>query len=65
MWIKNDNEATQSLYTEDITDEEDEPLMDSPVEFNSNGTANISEELAEALVERYDEIRHYDADDDE
>lgn len=30
--------------------------FDDPVEFSKNGTANVSEPVAEYLIENYDEI---------
>jgi len=47
MWIKTQNEATVRLKA---------PFMDEPVEFSSNGTANVEESVAERLVEEYDDI---------
>jgi hypothetical protein len=48
MWIINENSATQRLFNRD--------LMDEPVEFSSNGTAQVSEDVGEALVDHYDTI---------
>jgi len=65
MWIEITNPATRSLYTDDLVDDEDEPLMDEPVEFSENNTAQVSEELGEALVAQYEDIRPYEAGDSE
>lgn len=56
MYITNTNEATQSLYTQAIVDEDGEPLLDDPVEFADNGTAQVSADVGEALVARYEAI---------
>lgn len=56
MWIKNTNTATRRLYNEALTDEDGEPLMDEPVEFASNGKAQVTQDLGERLVEHYDTI---------
>jgi len=61
MWIINTNSATRRLFNRDLTDD-DEPLLDDPVEFNDNGTAQVSQEVGEALVDHYDTIERYDAD---
>lgn len=53
MWIINENEATRRHYNEE--------LMDEPVEYNENGTAQVAEEVGEALCEHYDSIRPYEA----
>ena len=65
MWIQITNPATRSLYTDEIVDDEGELLMDEPVEFNENGTAQVSEALGEALVAQYEDIRPYEAGDSE
>lgn len=62
MYITNTNQATQSLYTEDLVDGDDEPLLDEPVEFADNGTAQVTEAVGEALVEHYDAIEPKDTD---
>lgn len=51
MWIKNENLATQRLFNEDI--------MSEPVEFHSNGTAQVSADVGEALVAEYDAITEH------
>jgi hypothetical protein len=56
MFITNTNGATKLLYTEDLTDDDGEPLLDEPVEFTGNGTANVTAAVGEALVEHYDAI---------
>jgi len=62
MYITNTNQATQSLYTEDLVDEDGEPLLDEPVEFADNGTAQVTAAVGEALVERYDAIEPKETD---
>ncbi|OYR79327.1 hypothetical protein DJ84_18405 [Halorubrum ezzemoulense] len=62
MYIKNTNQATKSLYTEELVDDENEPLLDEPVEFADNGTAQVTQQVGEALVERYDAIEPKDTD---
>lgn len=54
MWIKSTNDATRRLFDAD--------LMDEPVEFSENGTAQVSEDVGEALVSHYDDIQPYEAD---
>jgi len=56
MRVINDNAATRRLFNED--------LMDEPVEFASTGTAQVTEDVGEALCDRYDDIRPYEADDE-
>lgn len=57
MYITNENSATRRIYTEEIVDEEGEPLLDEPVEFADTGTAQVPREVGEALIARYDCIR--------
>lgn len=57
MWVRNTNLATTKLYNEEILDE--------PVEFNENGTANVSKDVGVALVENYENIEKYEKEDDE
>lgn len=52
MWIRITNSATTRLYNED--------LMDEPVSFNENGTAQVSREVGEAMVAHYDVIEPTD-----
>lgn len=54
MWIKTDNEASRRLF--------DAGFMDEPVEFTENATAQVPEPVGEALVEHYDAIQPYEAD---
>ncbi|WP_137288627.1 hypothetical protein [Natronorubrum halophilum] len=56
MYITNENTATRRLFNADLTDEDGEPLMDEPVEFAKNGTAQVTADVGEALVEQYDSI---------
>lgn len=51
MWIQT-NAATVALHDTEITDE--------PVDFSSNGTAQVSQDVGEALIEKYDAITTYD-----
>lgn len=53
-WIQNDNTATQRLFNDDVLEE--------PVEFNTTGSAQATEEVAEALVTHYDTIEYKDTD---
>jgi len=53
MWIKNDR-ATRRHYNDE--------LMDEPVTYNANGTAQVPDDVGEALVAHYDAIRPYEAD---
>jgi len=55
MWIQIDT-ATSRLYNDAV--------MDEPVEFNANGTAQVPDAVGEAMVAHYDAIRPYEADDD-
>ena len=50
VWIKNTNTSTNRHYNAD--------LMDEPVEYSENGTAQVSEEVAEQLVTEYDTIEY-------
>jgi len=38
--------------------------MDEPVSFNDNGTAQVSEDVGEQLIERLDDIERYDKETD-
>lgn len=55
MWIKCTNPATSRLYNAD--------LMDEPVTFTENGTAQVPKAVGEALVDHYDVIEPTDNDD--
>jgi hypothetical protein len=60
MWIQNtdpETYPTESFSDEYLTDGE-------TVEFTENWTANVSEDVADRLVEEVDHIEPYDADDD-
>lgn len=50
VWIKNTNTSTNRHYNAD--------LMDEPVEYSENGTAQVSEEVAERLIEHYEQIEY-------
>jgi len=45
MWIETDRETLVRLST---------PEIDEVVEFSENGTAQVSEEVAIALIDEYD-----------
>jgi hypothetical protein len=51
MWIRCTNEATERLKS---------PEMDEAVSISDNGTAQVSEDVGESLVERLDAIERYD-----
>ncbi|WP_161972941.1 hypothetical protein [Halostella pelagica] len=55
MYVINENSATRRLYNDEI--------MDEPVEFAETGTAQVDQELGEALVSEYDSIRRKDDED--
>lgn len=55
-WIKNTNESTTRLYDAEL---------DVDVDFNANGTAQVSDETAAALCDRYEAIEPYESDGDE
>ena len=55
MWIQIDNDATRRLFNDDV--------MDEPITFSGNGTAQVPGDVGEALVDHYDAIRPYEADD--
>lgn len=57
MWIECTNDATRRLFNED--------LMDEPVMFSENGTAQVNREVGEAMCAHYDAVRPYTADDTE
>lgn len=52
MWIKTTQGATSRFY--------DAELMDAPVEFSENGTAQVPKDVGEELVARYDAIEHHE-----
>lgn len=52
MWIKNEADSTELKL----------PFMDESVSFNDNGTAQVSEDVGEQLVETLDAIQRYDND---
>lgn len=57
IWIKCENPATRRLYNAEF--------MDEPVEFSENGTANVPKDVGVALVENYESILKYEAEEDE
>lgn len=54
MYVTNTNTATQRLFNSD--------LMDEPVEFADSGTAQVTQEVGEALVNQYDAIEPKETD---
>lgn len=48
MWIRNDNPHTERLFNAD--------LMNEPVEFTDNGTANVPADVARRLIDHYETI---------
>jgi hypothetical protein len=60
MYIECTNPATRRLYDASLTDEDGDPVMSDPVEFASTGTAQVSKEVGERLVEEYDDIQPHD-----
>jgi len=48
MWIKNTNPASRQVY--------DAELMDEPVSFSENGTAQVPSDVGEALIAHYEAI---------
>jgi len=66
VWIINENTATSRLYTDELSDldnvddlVEDLPGDERGVVFNDNGTAQVTDDVAEVLVE-YDTIIYKD-----
>ena len=51
MWITNSNDSCQSLKIDGL---------DEPVEFSDSGTAQVSEEVGELLIEQCDTITEKD-----
>ncbi|WP_324757095.1 hypothetical protein [Haloarcula montana] len=49
MYVTNTNTATQRLFNSGF--------MDEPVEFADTGTAQVPQEVGEALVDHYDTIK--------
>lgn len=58
MWIKIEDEskAGEYLYNED--------LMDERVEFSSNCTAKVSEDVAESMIEHYELVSEYNTEEE-
>lgn len=52
MWIQTKHTATEELYVAEI--------MDEPVEFSANGTAQVKQDVGEALIQTYDGITEHD-----
>jgi len=50
VWITTQSNSLQRLYNAE--------LMDSPVAFNQNGTAQVEEDVGEALVDHYENINY-------
>lgn len=57
MWIKCNNDATMSIYVDDVTD--------GAVEFSSNGTAQVTSEVGEELIKRYSSVYEVSSSDDD
>lgn len=55
-WIHNSNTATRRLYDADLDEE---------VTFSKNGKSQVSEGVAEQLIERYDTIGSAESDNDD
>lgn len=69
MWIKCQNEATQSLYNEDVLgDIVDDPVDDLPGDVYGvelDGPVQVASKVGEAMCEYYDSIQPYEADENE
>lgn len=59
VWIKIHNEAKANCHV--YNDE----LMDERVDLSENCTANVSEEVAERIVDYYDLAEYYESEDAE
>jgi len=53
MYIETSNQALQSLYDSDLMGDQYDP---PGVEFSATGVAQVTQEVGERLVERYDTI---------
>jgi len=53
MYIETSNQALQSLYDADLMGDQYDP---PGVEFSATGVAQVTQEVGERLVERYDTI---------
>jgi len=53
MYIETSNKALQSLYDADLMGDQYDP---PGVEFSATGVAQVTQEVGERLVERYDTI---------
>jgi len=53
MYIQTSNQQLQSLYNEDLMGDDYDP---PGVEFAETGTAQVTQEVGERLVEHYDSI---------
>jgi len=58
MYIETSNPALQSLYDADLMGDDYSP---PGVEFSSAGVAQVTQEVGERLVERYDTITPKDS----
>lgn len=54
MWIKNTNEHSDRLYLSEY--------MDESIEFTSNGTANVPEDVGQSLIDNVESIEANDDD---
>lgn len=60
MWIQApDNWRSIAPVKDDAPDD-----FDEPIDFNDNGSANVSESIGNYLVQTYDQISEYDNEDD-
>jgi hypothetical protein len=65
-WIRNENSASRCIYNAEVfedVDDVDDPVADLPgdergVVWNDSGTAQVTAEVAEALVAEYDSISY-------
>lgn len=53
MYIKTSKTHVQTLHNDDLMPD------DYTVEFNSNGVAQVTDEVGEALISEYDSITEY------
>lgn len=66
MWITNDNDSTRRQYNAAVFDDlVDDPVADLPGDAPGivwDGPVQVTDAVGEALVEHYDTIRPYEAD---
>lgn len=51
MWVKSERENLVRLNI---------PAIDEPVDFNDNGTAQVSSDVGEQLINEFDTIHEYE-----